>query len=166
MEIIFKAKHWQIFILIIGGLMIGNLSIQHSPMFTAICKIVGMMVFMIYPFTIGHLLQVYLPKTIRLNHKLFLINSFIWLVAFSVVMIISDGNGMTFNGIEAIPFLYIAFAFLHFIAFPAKTLKSIEANREVEFKEYIGYFFLIVFLPIGIWILQPRVMKIIKKKDV
>lgn len=75
-------------------------------------------------------------------------------------MVVSDGQGMTFSGVEAIPGFYVFFAFLHFLMFPARTLKSIEKDKKADIGECIGDFFLIVFLPIGIWFLQPRINRV------
>ena len=50
------------------------------------------------------------------------------------------------------------------IIFAAKTLKSAELNREATLSDYLGEFFLIWFFPFGIWILQPRIHKLIKKE--
>ena len=44
--------------------------------------------------------------------------------------------------------------------FCAKTLKSIELNKNVELGEYIAYFFLFMFDVVGFWIIQPSVNRI------
>ncbi|MTI29322.1 hypothetical protein [Xanthovirga aplysinae] len=162
MENFLKAKHWQIFILLILGLFISNFKIENDPLLTQVLKIIGMTTYFAYPLIIGHLLQDYLPRKVELRHTLFIINSFIWLTTYIVIMIISDGQGMTFTGLAAIPMFYTFYAFLNFLAFPAKTIKSIELKKNTGIGDYIGDFFLIVFLPIGIWFLQPRINKIVE----
>ena len=63
---------------------------------------------------------------------------------------------------------------LHFLAmlsslyatvFAAKTLKSAELNKNATVSDYLGEFFLIWFFPIGIWVLQPRIQKIIDEQE-
>jgi len=81
------------------------------------------------------------------------------------VSIISDGEGMTFNGLAALPGFYVMYALLHCHMFPARTLKSIERGEKVAIVECFGVFFLIIFLPIGIWFLQPRISKVIKDQS-
>ena len=44
--------------------------------------------------------------------------------------------------------------------FCAKTLKSIELNKDADLGEYIGYFFLFMFNIVGFWIIQPNVNRI------
>jgi len=165
MEKLLTAKHWQIFILLIIGLIAGNFRVANEPTINAILSVSGILIYAIYPLSIGHFLQDYLPDKVELNHNLFLINVFVWITVYSIIMILSDGQGMTFNGLIALPFFYVFYAFLHSIAFPAKTLKSIELRRKASFGEYLGDFFLIVFLPVGIWFLQPRVNRIIKENQ-
>lgn len=165
MNKILSAKHWQIFVFLMIGLFIGNLKIENEPTLTVILTIIGILAYSIYPLLVGHFLQDYLPRRMELNHNLFLINVFIWISVYSVIMVLSDGKGMTFNGIIALPFLYVFYALLYSLAFPAKTLKSIELNKKASFGEYFVDFILIIFLPIGIWVLQPRINKIVKSEE-
>lgn len=57
--------------------------------------------------------------------------------------------------------LLILFCQCYLFYFSAKTLKSIELNREADVGDYIGYFFLFMFNVVGFWIIQPRVNRII-----
>ena len=43
------------------------------------------------------------------------------------------------------------------IYFIAKTLKTVELQRDVSFSDFVGEFFLVWFFPVGVWILQPRI---------
>lgn len=47
---------------------------------------------------------------------------------------------------------------LHFVA---KTMRTAELQREVKFSDFVGEFVLFWFYIIGIWILQPRINKLI-----
>ena len=46
----------------------------------------------------------------------------------------------------------------------AKALKSTELNKKATVSDFLGEFFLIWFFPIGIWILQPRIHKLINNE--
>jgi CDP-diglyceride synthetase len=155
-----KFKHWHIFLIIVLGLFIRNFSVNNEPTYQTIFSITGTVIYFLYTFLIGHELYQLLPRKVELNYNLFVVNSFVWLTAYIIVMILSNGQGMVFHGIEALPAFYVFYALLNYFAFPARTLKSIELNRQATLREYIGDFFLIVLLPIGIWFLQPRVNKI------
>jgi len=43
----------------------------------------------------------------------------------------------------------------------ARTIKTAELQRATRFDDFKGKFFLIMFFPIGIWFIQPRINKII-----
>jgi len=157
MNRILKAKHWQIFIFLIVGLIIGNIHIENNPTLNVILLLTGMLIYMVYPFSVGIELQAHLPKEIKLNSNLFLFNSFIWFLFYAATMILTDGEGYMFTGLKSLPFFYAFYAFVHFLSFPVKTLKSIEIYKKAKFGDYLGDFLLIIFLPIGIWFLQPRI---------
>ena len=161
MENLLKAKSWIIFTLMIVGFLLLRFSIENDIFTTLILNIFGLLIYMIYPLSVGLYLHDHLPKRIELNYTLFIINSFVWFITYAVIMIISDNKGMTFTGFSVIPMLYVIYAFLDFLAFPVRVLKSIELERRAKFGDYLGDFFLILFFPIGIWFLQPRIRKIV-----
>jgi hypothetical protein len=160
MNFILELKHWQVFLILIAGLFISSLKIENNQTLTTILALTGIIIYFSWILFVGHGLYQLLPHKIELNYNLFIINSFVWLTAYVAVIVISDGEGMTFNGIAALPGFYVFYAFLHFMMFPARTLKSIERGRKADVGECIGDFFLIIFLPIGIWFLQPRINKV------
>jgi len=160
-----SLKHWQAFFIIIIGLFIQNLTITSNPTASWICTIVGAVIYSSWPIVVGNELNYLLPKRVTLNFSFFLINVFIWLVVLiGAFVFVGEGETLTFTGLSALPFLYAFFAYFYCLAFPAKALKSIELNREANIGEYIGDFFLILFLPIGIWFLQPRLNKVVMIK--
>lgn len=163
MNLILRLKHWQVFIIIILGLSINNFTVVDNPTLTTVLRVIGIAIFFSWGLLVGHGLYNLLPERVDLNYNLFIINSFVWLASYVIVMVISDGEGMTFNGVAALPGFYVFYAFLHFLIFPARALRSIEKGRRADIGECIGDFFLIVFLPIGIWFLQPRINKVTER---
>jgi hypothetical protein len=160
MNFILRAKHWQVFIPIILGMFLGNFQIENNGTLTTVFLLIGTALYFSWIFLVGLHLYKYLPEKIEMNPNLFILNSFIWFTTFCAVMIISDGVGMTFTGLAALPGFYVMFALLHFMMFPVRTLKSIEKGKKADIGESLGDFLLVVFLPIGIWFLQPRINKI------
>ena len=67
--------------------------------------------------------------------------------------------------IESLPMFYVFYAFLYYLSFPGRSLRTIENKRLPDFGEYIGDFFLVLFLPIGIWFLQPRINRIADEQE-
>lgn len=57
------------------------------------------------------------------------------------------------------------FCIFHSLYFVAKALKTAELKRKARFSDFAGEFFLIWFFPIGIWIVQPRINKMIQGLD-
>lgn len=54
------------------------------------------------------------------------------------------------------------FFIMHTIFFVSKIIKSGELKRDVTFSDFAGDFFLIIFFPIGIWFIQPKINTILK----
>ena len=53
--------------------------------------------------------------------------------------------------------LFSMFCIFYSLYFVAKTIKTVELQREVAFGEFIGEFLMIWFYFIGIWFLQPKI---------
>lgn len=164
MKSILRLKHWQIFlVLVISGIMY-NFTIEGDQLSTMIIRIVGAIIYSLWPILTGNELNQFLPKKVTVNFNFFLINILISLCTFISILVLSNGEGMTFTGIYAIPMFYVFFAILYCLAFPAKLLNCIETGKEVSMGQYLGDFFLVFFLPIGIWFLQPRINKVVENE--
>jgi len=123
-------------------------------------------------------LQSKVPQHVRMKLKkfktLFLV-PVIYLLLFCSVFIfgmvsISGPSDLAERSFEWIGILFIIVFPLHLFSmfcifyslyFVAKTLRTVELQREVSFSDFAGEFFLIWFYPIGIWIIQPRINKIV-----
>ena len=186
-----KAKHWQIFfILFVIPCSIHFLSFRFlvgSPPFlnrqmldyhiTYISPFVVLYFLsslMLWFRTVGILLQRSIPIELRLNIKRFQFFIFIPIVyGLYLEGVLFQLTGISFfaPSFEHHPikiFLYILpfhlcalYGILHTIFFVAKTIKTAELQRQVYFKECIITFFLLYFLPIGIWFIQPKINRII-----
>ena len=160
MSIILKLKHYQIFLILLFGSLLTNTTIEGYPDIEIALALVGFILSVSILIAYGHCLFDYLPKNVKLNYVLFVINGF-WVIAFVIGMSVLAGPDKTsLTGIYALVGFYFFFALLHIIAFPAKVLKSIELKREAKFGEYIGLFFMIIFWPFCIWFIQPRINRI------
>ncbi len=151
---------WVIFLVSVLGVFLSQLS--ESTLINQLLVIGGLGMYLLYPFSVAIYLQDYLPKKIVLNVGLFMFNVFFFIGLRIFSSIILEGGQWKATGFSAIPFFYAFYAMLHVLAFPAKTIKTIELGKKASLGDYLGDFFLILFLPIGIWFLQPRVKKIIE----
>jgi len=61
--------------------------------------------------------------------------------------------------------LFSMFCMFYNLYFVAKTIKTAELQRRVEFSDFVGEFFLTWFYPIGIWILQPKINKMVESGE-
>jgi hypothetical protein len=170
MKKILKFKHWQLFILIV--LTAGWSS--PSPL-QEIIRFIGLITFLIWIYAIGVYGQEKLEtlKLPTLETKFFKIN----IVLFPILLIISfllspeqtaENTQAEFNTqtILLIPItLYMFFAFFQTLVFSCKTLAMIELKREVKFPDYLVNLISTLFLIIGVWILQPKITKLIAETE-
>lgn len=60
--------------------------------------------------------------------------------------------------------LFSMFCIFYCLYFVSKTFKTVELQREATFSDFAGEFFLIWFYPIGIWIVQPKINKMVDSR--
>jgi len=163
MERILKIPAWYIFIISNTGFVIANTTLLEGTLPIWILKIIGAIIYCIYPFAVGYVMNKRLPTGVRLHYNFYLLNSFTWFIGSSAILIFADVKE---TGLYTIPIIYVFFALINFIGFPAKAIKSIELNKEATLSEYVGEFFHMAFIPVGIWYLQPRIKRIMEGKEI
>ena len=169
MKKILKFKHWQLFILIV----LTGAWTSPSPL-KEIINSISILTFMLWIYAIGIYGQekLELLNLPTLKTELFKIN----IVLFPILLIISflilpeqtaENTQSEFNirTIIIIPItLYMFFAFFQTLVFACKTISMLELKREVKFSEYLKNLLLTLFLIFGIWVLQPKITKLIAEK--
>tara|TARA_R110002049_G_scaffold288687_1_gene471304 strand:- start:558 stop:1076 length:519 start_codon:yes stop_codon:yes gene_type:complete len=170
MKKILKFKNWQLFILIV----LTGAWTSPSPL-KEIINSIALITFLIWIYAIGIYGQKKLEslKLPTLKTKLFEIN----IILFPILLIVSfllspeqtaENTQAEFNTLTIllIPIaLYMFFAFFQTIVFACKTISMLELKREVKFSDYFVNLILILFLFIGIWILQPKITKQIAETE-
>jgi hypothetical protein len=158
---VLKAQHWQVFIFII------LLPIFISPLFY-------ISYFIWLWFIVS--LQYKIPKEIRMKDDLFM-SCLIFSSIISLGIII-----IRFTGIDDVFFLnkmsssdkFILLFFTNIIGlfctiyciyFVARTLKMIELKRKVSFSYFFKEFLFIWVFPVGVWIIQPKINKIVENSN-
>lgn len=122
-------------------------------------------------------LQRKVPENIKLKTKRFKI---LFLIPLVYIILMSLFIGYAFNGMMefgsepnfnviggmmGIIFplhLLSMVGIFHSMYFVAKTIKTVELQREVGFGDFAGEFFMIWFYFIGIWFLQPKINKMVE----
>lgn len=202
-SIFLKAKHWQLFLLMVGipvlfqiYVLVQIVSFEAAPPppidnegFTQVLEeefiqfdrfSVIMMAFAflffgwIWSLAVG--LQKLLPSTIKMKVLRFKILFFIPFLYYLSLVLFLGGifSGIAQNGFAnigafvaiIIPLhLFSMFCIFYTLYFAAKTIKTVELQRKAELGDYIGEFFMLWFYFIGIWFIQPRINKLIIKKE-
>lgn len=109
------------------------------------------------------------PDTVKMNVGLFkiaFIIPFFYLLAFIIYFFNFSELGSdppAFSLIFPVHVLSM-FCMLYIMYFMAKTIKTAEVGTNVTFPEFAGEFLMIWVLPVGIWILQPRINRLAGKK--
>ncbi len=185
-KLFLRAKHWQIFILMVGLPFLFQIItliyviVTDNPLFALSTFPIFMLLYVIIFFgwfwSIGVGLHKFLPEHHNLSIKKFKIFFFIPLVYITLLMFSMmylgvfnefppPDNMIGISLIVIVPFhLFSIFCMFYMLYFCSKSIKSIELNREVDFSDYAGEFFLLWFYIVGIWILQPKINKIYSEK--
>jgi len=120
-------------------------------------------------------LQKLVPPNVKMKVMKFKIFFFIPLVYIALISIFfifaidghvmnNDQPGVMFFSSFAIivPIhLFAMFCMFYSLYFVAKTFKTVELQRAVNFSDFLGDFFMIWFFPIGIWVIQPKINKMV-----
>ncbi len=141
----------------------------------------GVVIQLYWQWSVATGLQPFMHSEMRkLRVKRFKIFFFVPWIYFAVIILFTtiitsqiepSDNGVSPNLMWLIPVIILAFL-MHFFSmfclvyslyFIAKTVKSVELQREAHFSDYIGDFFLIWFFPVGIWFIQPRINRIVQR---
>lgn len=145
-----------------------------------IVMIIYMVVYLAWIYAVSIGLQSKVPTHVKMkvkNFKIFfyipIIYYFAFMIGFSILFAnftkaTSESNFIFLDQIfpYLLPFhFFVIFCMLYTLYFAAKTIKTVELQREVRFGDFTGEFFLIWFYFIGVWILQPKVNKMVEKKS-
>lgn len=196
-----KAKHWQLFILLTGVMIVFQLigivsffnqlsfDLQPNPqhiynrvnnMFGLINKIYYVSLFVtallsFWYWSIATGLKHKLPNGMTMRFGLFTIcllftPLMVWVgitsMENSINSIATFGENFSPPSPSSVfivlPFYFFGiFSHLYCIHFTAKVIKSVEIQRKASFKEFIEEFFLLWFHFVGVWIVQPKVQKLL-----
>lgn len=182
-----KAKHWQLFLLTFGIPMIFQIffmgsifvniasGIDRDPSFIInymkffpgiIFLFMGVLFGWLWSVAIG--LQSKVPDVVQMKvnkFKIFFFIPFIYSLFFLSFFMSSFTEGRPNPSIFAVivPLhIFSMFCMFYILYFVSKTYKTVELQREVKFSDFAGEFFMIWFYPIGIWIVQPKINKMIE----
>lgn len=158
-----KLKSWQLFLIIVLLPTVLFLSFGSLSVFSfSIYSLHLLWIYSIANFFSSHLS----PKPKYLN--LSFIVSLLYIIYYSFYAISylqgSQGSQTTFLSHFSIQLIFMV-AFIYLIYQAAEGIRSAELNRKVFFRDTLTDFFCILFFPIGLWLIQPRVIKYYNSKE-
>jgi len=163
MEIFLKLKHWQVFLIWVLGAIQLSIFMKSNFWFISFAIHFGLVFLWIY--SIGKILNRDNPELIKQMN--------IWWILYMLSLIPFVHN---FRNIHMEPYdqinswIMVPTGIIGFIAitkiviYSAKTIKRAEFNKEHKTEDLVSEILLIYLLTIGIWILQPRLNKIMSEK--
>jgi len=168
MDIVFKAKHWQIFGIYVFLFIFNWLTNDNDPVISAIIYVITISLDLGWIMLLGYGLA-------RRQNKLESI-SFRFFATIGILLIVVDCLSRLMLAFQIIEtkstnlWWTVALTIYGFISltviysYPAKMIKEIETNRDNNFKDYFGDILRLFFLPFGIWTIQPRINKLTEFK--
>ncbi|RED48811.1 hypothetical protein DFQ02_103141 [Seonamhaeicola aphaedonensis] len=125
-------------------------------------------------------LQEYIPTDVKMKVKKFKILFWIPVIYIALLVVFM---GLSYIGVQyndsaskatisgaliamilIVPLhLFSMFCIFYCLYFTAKTYKTVQLQREVNFGDFAGEFFLFWFYFVGIWIVQPKINKLLNK---
>ena len=170
MKFFLRLKAWQLFLLIFG-LPCGLFWMKDVPMaIVLIATLVSASVFMGWLWRLGIQLNKKVPEKIRMKSGLFrfsIIYIAIYMSCCFVVFTLTETGNLASSIVAIIlPFYFFGlFCGLYGCYFISKNFAMAERKQEVIFPDFARLFFLLLFFPIGVWSIQPRVNNIFQDES-
>ncbi len=164
MKVFLKFRHWQLF-LIWTFTEIVFIATVNTPIWILTTGLFGFAIIG-WIYSIGKMINNLNGKKRIENYK-----EDLWFILYLVSIIPFGFNFRNFESYSPINgFLIFGAGLIGFISmiklvnFSAKAYKQYESKKDLKFSDYSSEFFLIIIMIIGIWIIQPKLNKIIDKK--
>lgn len=163
MKIFLILKHWQVFLIWIVGIFQMVFFIKTDLWFLSFVLYAGL--FLVWIYSIGNILN----KNKKLNKEM----NILWILyllslipyAFNFRYMITESHERIDSWIVGPSAIIGVFAIFKIIIHTAKTLKRTETNEELKIADLFNEIFLLFAFFLGIWILQPRINKIVAEKN-
>jgi len=165
MDIVFKIKHYQIFGTLVFIAFIQSMIQDIDPIAGSVSYIFLISVNIGWIILLGCGLAKRQKDLESARFKIFLWTGLLLIiVASGLRLFMATGQiqrETTSNVTVSILFVvYFLTSLTIIFSYPAKTLKQLETNEEIDINDYFGDIFRLLFWPIGIWTIQPRINKL------
>ena len=155
--------------LLLVGIFVGEIAIAGAAIFfypklalvvISFVTLLSLPIFFIWFNTLGTNLYLKLPSGNNIKIGLFKFNLIYFCIYFISFTINSTFGGSINFGLLFLFHLCAMFSELYVLYFVSKLLVSVEKQQVAKFHEYFLTLLMILYFPIGIWFLQPRIQKI------
>lgn len=169
MSIYLNAKHWQLFIVLVGSMFLGQAIMAASmfngdiinPFVIVVPTLVMGIVYFGWLWAVASACSKALPRELFSSPRLMKIGLIYALVYVVLGGTFFFGSGNKLPGYIVVPHLMAMAAVFYGIGFTAKQLVKLDQKENVSFFTYSGPFFLFWFFPIGVWFIQPKVNQLL-----
>ena len=172
-----KAKHWQVFMIAFGIPSIIQMIVMFKNPMAAMNVSIKILPILMLFYVGGYFgwlwsvaigLQRNIPEELKLNVNRFKLFLFIPTVYLIFIVFWMTTTNLAKPDIEQIKIilplhLFSIFCILYCFYFAAKTFKTAELQRKITYIDYTGEFWMIWFFPIGIWMIQPKINKLVER---
>ena len=169
MSIYLRAKHWQLFIALVGSMFFAQAMMANSvmsgdspnPLVMAIPAFFMAVVFFGWLWSVASACSKVLPPELASSTKPMLFGLVYALVYLLISSSFFFGSNGQLPGYIIVMHLLAMASIFYALGFTAKQLAKLEQGINVSFFSYSGPFFLFWFFPIGIWFIQPKVNQLL-----
>jgi hypothetical protein len=183
---ILKAKHWQLFVIlsgiplllsiITGLILISNfnnpeeLNNSFLDNLTPIVQTISTIIYFYWMWSITFGLKNRIPSELNFNFKKFK-NWYYAGITFTIIFTFDSlsirnlNHGSTLNRMILIMYILYIYCLFYCLFTASKIYKSIILQKKVKLSEYIGEAILFSVIPIGIWIIQPKLNSLTREKQ-
>ncbi|MDX5436143.1 MAG: hypothetical protein LPK03_03065 [Pontibacter sp.] len=173
-----QLRHWQTFLLLFilpfvlqYGLLqlLAALHIRIGMLPNLLIDALPATAYMLWMWRVGLWLYRRLPESIKISPLYFHLGT-VYILLYTLLLVYtmavvrdSMAAGTLPLGMLALLLpmhLFATFCYLYAVYFVARSLASVEEQRVVDLGEYIGTYFFLLLLPLGVWFLQPRLRQL------
>ncbi len=177
-SLLLRAKHWQIFFLLFGIFIVGDVAVMSSmsaarspqdfvkigPLFGAVL-VLSMFCILAWFWSMGSFLSSMVPPPLRPKLGFFRF-ALTYPALYIFIFIASFQSASTRPALLAIifPLHFLAvFCMFYDLYFVSKNLVLAETSKSASFYDYARPFFLIWVFPVGVWFIQPRINRLYRQ---
>ena len=174
-----RAKHWQMFFLLLGIFLVANVALMTSmltmtpskevfgkaDMFYGGTMVLFTLFFVGWFWSLGSFPRSSADPALRLKMAFFrfaVIYILLYMPIFFALFYSITVHPAVFGIIFPLH-LFAVYCMFYLLYFVSKSLALAESSKPVSFYDYSGPFFLLWFFPVGIWVIQPRVNRLFEQ---